>query len=427
MPTSHRAPRSRLTFVWLLAVLALLLSAAVFVRLANGGASPSGRAVQAGLQRVEPTARGPAVDGGAPGSTAASPTGRAHPAAPTAAARPSPSGPPSNTLRLDLQGSIGGAISPKSVVASQHGLFFAQNMMYRHSITVYDRSRKLVRTIQDSVRLADLGHPQYRGTAQGAPVEAAFSPDGRYAYVSNYSMYGSGFGPEGHDVCSPASGYGDSFLYRIDVTTFRIDQAIRVGAVPKYVATTPDGKYVLVSNWCSYSLSVVSVAQAKEVRRIQLGPYPRGIAVDPASDTAYVAVMGTTGVAAVDLGTFSVRWMYGIGLGPRHVLLSPSGRLLYVTLNRSNAVAKIDPRTGRKLDFVTTGINPRSMAMAPDGRSLYVVNYSSGTMSKVTTSDMHVVQVVHTAYHPIGITYDGPSGQAWVSCYGGSIMVFADR
>jgi hypothetical protein len=35
--------------------------------------------------------------------------------------------------------------------------------------------------------------------------------------------------------------------------------------------------------------------------------------------------------------------------------------------------------------------------------------------------------VVHTAYHPIGITYDGPSRQVWVSCYGGSIMVFADR
>ena len=27
----------------------------------------------------------------------------------------------------------------------------------------------------------------------GAPVEAAFSTGGRYAYVSNYSMYGAGF------------------------------------------------------------------------------------------------------------------------------------------------------------------------------------------------------------------------------------------
>jgi YVTN family beta-propeller protein len=424
---SHRAPRSPLTFVWVLAALAVLVSTGVFVWLARGGGSPSGRAAEAGAQRVESTARAATSGAGAPAASAASPSRPASRASHPAPASPSPSGPPSNTLRLDLQGTIGGDISPKSVVASQHGLFFAQNMMYRHTITVYNRSRKLVRTIQDSVRLADLGHPQHHGTARGAPVEAAFSPDGRYAYVSNYSMYGPGFGPEGHDVCSPASGYGDSFVYRIDVSTLRIDQAIRVGAVPKYVATTPDGKYVLVSNWCSYSLSVVSVAQAKEVRRIQLGRYPRGIAVDAGSNTAYVAVMGTTGVAAVNLHTSSVRWMYGIGLSPRHVLLSPSGRLLYVTLNRSGGVAKVDPRTGRKVDFVTTGLNPRSMAMAPDGRSLYVVNYSSGTMSKVATSDMHVVQVVHTAYHPVGITYDGPSHQAWVSCYGGSIMVFEDR
>ena len=30
-----------------------------------------------------------------------------------------------------------------------------------------------------------------------------------------------------------------------------VDQVIQVGLVPKYVATTPDGRYVLVSNWCS--------------------------------------------------------------------------------------------------------------------------------------------------------------------------------
>ena len=39
-----------------------------------------------------------------------------------------------------------------------------------------------------------------------------------------------------------------------------IDQVIPVGAVPKYVAVTPDDKTVLVTNWCSWDLSVIDVA-----------------------------------------------------------------------------------------------------------------------------------------------------------------------
>ena len=84
-------------------------------------------------------------------------------------------------------GQITGSISPKSIVHSGDGLFFAQNMMYRHTITVYDRDMELVATIPDTVDLSGFGHS---GEYKGAPVEAAFSSDGSTAYVSNYQMYG---------------------------------------------------------------------------------------------------------------------------------------------------------------------------------------------------------------------------------------------
>ena len=352
--------------------------------------------------------------------------GRPAPLATAGAAAARGAAAPSSALRLTLRKTIYGAISPKSVVASQTGLFFAQNMMYRHTVTVYDRRLRLVRTISDAVRLAKLGYPEYEGTARGAPVEAAFSPDGAYAYVSNYSMYGPGFGPEGHDVCSPASGYDRSFLYRVDVSRLAIDQAIRVGSVPKYVAATPDGRYVLVSNWCSYDLSVVSVAKGRQVRRVPLGPYPRGIAVDPAGRTAYVAVMGSADVAKVDLRTFRVRWLRGVGISPRHLVIDPAGRYLYATLNAEGRVAKVDLRSGRVVAKAATGNAPRSMAIAPDGRSLYVVNYESDTVAKVRTRDLRVLQTVRTNPDPIGITYDAATRQVRVACYSGSLMVFRD-
>jgi YVTN family beta-propeller protein len=327
---------------------------------------------------------------------------------------------PSSSLRLRLVHTVYGAISPKSVVISPTGLVFAQNMMYRHTMTVYDRRFRLVKTIPDAFRLG--GH----GVVRGAPVEAAFSPRGRFAYVSNYSMYGAGFGRPGDDVCSPASDYDTSYVYRVSVRTLRIDRAIRVGSVPKYVAVTPDNRFVLVSNWCSYDLSVISVRSAREVRRIRLGTYPRGIAVDPTGRAAYVAVMGTSDIARLDLRSFRVTWLHGIGSGPRHLVMGRFGRYLYATLNGEGRVAKIDLRTRRVVARVSTGSAPRSMTIAPDGRSLYVVNYDSGTVSKIRAADMRVVQTVRTNQHPIGIAYDGATNRLWVSCYTGSILIFKD-
>ncbi len=48
-------------------------------------------------------------------------------------------------------------LQPKSVVHSGTGLFFAQNMMYRHNISVFDRQSNLITTIDDKVDLKDFG------------------------------------------------------------------------------------------------------------------------------------------------------------------------------------------------------------------------------------------------------------------------------
>ena len=344
---------------------------------------------------------------------------------PTPTPTPTPTLPPSSEGTLTRVARITGEISPKSVVASGEGLFFAQNMMYRHTVTVYDRDYELVETIPDTVRLSDFGHAELAGEYRGSPVEAAFSPDGRYAYVSNYSMYGPGL-RVGADTCSPESGFPDSFVYRIDTRTLEVDEVIRVGAVPKFVAVSPDGSRLLVSNWCSYDVSVVDTASGEEVGRVPVGRYPRGLVVSPDSRTAYVAVMGSTQLATIDLATLDVGTVPEVGGSPRHLNISPDGRHLYVTLNRDGRVAKVEVETGRVVARVTTGSAPRSMAIADDGASLYVVNYESNTVAKVRTSDMEVLQTEPVDHHPIGITYDAETREVWVACYSGSLIVFRD-
>lgn len=388
-------------------------------------ASTSTVRVRPNVTKVPPSERSLPTRAGAttaPTGTRVAPTTKT-----TAVVSKPPSQKPSDARRMRLFTTLSGDMSPKSVRASGFGHVTAQNMMYTHTISVFRSDGSAVTTISDRVDLGKLGDPDHTGKFNGAPVEAVFTPDGRYEYVSNYAMYGPGFGPEGTDSCTPASGYDDSYVYRIDTKTWTIDQAIRVGSVPKYMAITPNGRTLLVANWCSFTLSIIDVASARQVGEVSLGRHPRGIAVTRDSATAYVAIMGSSTITKIDLASRTTTALNAGGTGPRHLVLSPDDRWLYVTLNGSGLVAKIDTTTSRVVQTVRTGSAPRSMDISTDGRSLYVVNYNSNTMTKLRTDTMAELQTIKTSHHPIGITYDATTGRVWVAAYVGVISVFDDE
>ena len=330
----------------------------------------------------------------------------------------------SDATRLVLVKTIYGDISPKSVRSSGAGLVSAHNMMYRHSVTLYNsQTMELVSTIPDSVSLSNFGYSQYSGNYRGAPVEGAYSPDGKYLYFTNYAMYGKGFRKEGHDTCSPASGYDKSFLSRVDLETNKIDGIYPVGSVPKVVEVTPDNRYILVSNWCSYTVNIISVASQKTIKTIKIGRYPRGIAISSDSTYAYVAEMGGNRIHRIDLSNFEVSFI-PIGSNPRAIVLSPDNKTLYVTMNIAGKVQAWDLEQKKSLGLVNTGKSARSLAISKDGSALFVVNFNGDTLSKVRTSDLKVLQTIKVCNEPIGVTFDNPTSRTWVACYGGSIKIF---
>jgi YVTN family beta-propeller protein len=329
--------------------------------------------------------------------------------------------------KMKLVKTITGDISPKSVRSSGSGLVSAHNMMYRHSVTIYDANTfALVKTVPDSVQLSQYGYSKYSSFYKGSPVEGAYSPDGKYLYVTNYAMYGKGFNREGHDICSPASGYDTSFLYRVNLANYEIDNVYPVGSVPKVVEVTPDNKFILVSNWCSYDLNVISVSSQKVVKTIKIGRYPRGIAVSNDSKFAYIAEMGGSRIHVINLEDFSITYI-PIGSNPRAIVLSPDNSMMYVTMNLSGKVASWDLINDKASKIVKTGKAARSLAISSDGTALFVVNFVSNTISKVRTSDMKVLQSIKACNEPIGITYDSPTSRTWVACYGGAIKIFDNK
>ncbi len=341
---------------------------------------------------------------------------------------PAPAEHPSDTTALEQVDYLTGGLTPKSVMASGHGLMIANNMMYSHTSTVFDSTtREQVEVLEDGVDLAAFGIEGHPGVSQGSPVEAVWTEDGRYAYVSQYTMYGQNFGVEGFDACTRDSGVGPSFVYRFDAQEMAWDQVFQVGAVPKYLALSPDQRTLLVSNWCDATLSVVDTEKGEETGTVELAAAPRGLAIMPDNRTVYAVAMYADELYKVDLAEGTAEVVMQTPSRPRHLNLADEGRTLYLTTSGGNAILKMDTATDEVVDEAAPGAEPRSVALSPDEKALYVVNYDEASVSKIRTSDMEVIDTVGVDANPIGIDYDPVTHTVWVACYGGSIYVFDDQ
>jgi YVTN family beta-propeller protein len=239
-------------------------------------------------------------------------------------------------------------------------------------------------------------------------------------------MYGPGYSKEGSDTCSPSSGFDRSFVYRINRSNYQIDAIYSVGSVPKVVEVTPNNKYVLVANWCSYTVSIISVVEQKVVKTVKIGKYPRGIAISKDSSKAYVAEMGGNRVHVINLEDFSTSYI-PIGSNPRAIVLSPDDTKMYVTMNLTGRVASWDLIENKPGKSVRTGNKARSLALSSDGSELFVVNYLSNTLSKIQTSEMKVLETIKVCPEPIGVTYDNSSKNTWIACYRGQIKIYSNN
>ena len=131
-------------------------------------------------------------------------------------------------------------------------------------------------------------------------------------------------------------------------TTARTARFVKVGSYPYGAAITRDGRYGLVSNESSGTVSVIELASATKVKDIQVGPHlshPEGIAIDPKVNRAYVAVTHQDLIAVINLGNFtvertlSVERPQGIGTAPTEVKVTGDGCFLLSANSGEDAIA----------------------------------------------------------------------------------------
>jgi DNA-binding beta-propeller fold protein YncE len=276
---------------------------------------------------------------------------------------------------------------------------------------------------------------------QEKPVEACFSHDDKLLWVSLHNADGivpirvdsmalnkrpdtSKQAVKKVTVIYPGSPCRDSF----DVPL------IKTGKTPKVISRTGDSKYLLVSNWHSYNVSVLEMNKdvypfGRVTNTIPVSSIPRGIVVDDKSNRSFVAIMGGASISVINNSVWMKESDIAVASNPRHVVMDTSKRL-FVSYNSLAKIAAIDAETGNTLFTAATHAQPRTIILSKNYRFIFVTCYSSDYVDvfKINETNFEKVASLPCKGHPVGVDVfeNDDKLEAWVCSYSnGSISVFS--
>jgi DNA-binding beta-propeller fold protein YncE len=338
---------------------------------------------------------------------------------------------------------LGAAPGTKSVVFNSAGTrLYAMNL---EGMSVYEfdqPTRKLTREFKFKPTRGtgwDYSKNKPIASYQEKPVEACFSHDDKILWVSLHNAEGivpiwvdsfkaksvnvPGQAVKPITVIYPGTNRKDSFLAPL----------IHTGKTPKVISRTADSKYLLVSNWHSYNVSVLELNKdlypfGKVVSTIPVSSIPRGVVVDDKFKKSYVAIMGGASIAVIDNETWKMDSIINVAANPRHIVMDSTGRI-FVSYNSLGKIACIDAYTGNTLFTADTHSQPRTIMMSKNQQFLFVTCYSGNMVDvyKIYDSRFEKIASLPCNGSPVGVDIyeDNDTLEAWVCSYaGGFIRVF---
>jgi 6-phosphogluconolactonase len=190
----------------------------------------------------------------------------------------------------------------------------------------------------------------------------------------------------------------------------QVGDGVSAGFSPGSLAFSPSGRFAYVTDslidgvWTfSFDAATGALTNLHPDDAVPTGAFPGSIAMDRAGRFAYVVNNGsdTISMFAVNATTGTLTPTAGVvatGSHPSSIAVDPAGRFAYVTNERDNSIStySIDAAAGTLRPVgaaVPTGEGPRSIVLEPAGKFAYVVNLRSNDVSVYaidTTSGMPV-------------------------------------
>lgn len=152
----------------------------------------------------------------------------------------------------------------------------------------------------------------------------------------------------------------------VGVPDLKIARTLKVGAGPEGIATTPNGRWLLVALQGSDQVVILDSGTREPVARLSTGATPIRIAVSPNSFTALISDRASDDVTVIDLLARRVKTTVRVGRSPGGLVTNAAGTRAFVCNNGSNSVSVLSVPGYEVVQTIPVGAGPDGIAFVPD-------------------------------------------------------------
>jgi YVTN family beta-propeller protein len=212
---------------------------------------------------------------------------------------------------------------------------------------------------------------------------------------------------------------GDSLLI-IDPATLKALARVPTGEGPHEVVAAADGNTAYVANYGTgpkpgKSLSVIDLANGKEIKRIELNDLIRPHGLVEANGNIYFTAEGAQSVARYNPASGSVDWRVKTEQKGTHMLaISTDRKRIYTPNIGSDSVSVIELGAGQaeeaRVTQIQVGKQPEGIALSPDGRELWIGHRVDGLVMIIDTTTRKATGTLNVGEAPLRMTFT-PDGK----------------
>jgi YVTN family beta-propeller protein len=255
----------------------------------------------------------------------------------------------------------------------------------------------ITNTKSDSISVIDTDTLEVVGTiplGRGKPNRVVFHPDGKTAWV----------------VYDKSRDLGV-----VDADAQRLIKRVKIGGNPYNLAFTPDGRYLYVLDWSSDVNSdeviVYDLKTEKIDGRVEVSTWPAHGVFSRDARLFYLSGETAGDVTVIDTTTRAIvgRIVHGGG-DAMGLALTADGKRLYAATGENRAILKIDTATNRTVGTIALPGVVHEATLTLDGKYLYTTLRKTNKIVVIRTADDQVVATIPQRGYPDLVTME-PSGR----------------
>jgi YVTN family beta-propeller protein len=213
----------------------------------------------------------------------------------------------------------------------------------------------------------------------------------------------------------------DKTMAIVDPANLKVITRVPAGEDPHEIVASPDGHFAYISNYGAFqnpqhTLSVVDLVEKKPLPPVDLGALLAPHGLQFVNGKVYFTAEGSKTIGRYDPAAHRIDWILGLGQNRTHMLLvSKDENRIYTSNVNSDSIGILDrdPKadaSGWAVTTVAVGKGPEGFDVSPDGKELWAANSHDGTISIIDLASRRVTQTFddHTqAVNRVKFTPDG--------------------